>query len=309
VSLLEKLQERVSKVARDHAKLSEELERALELYRSELNKPYRCNGGIELPGEAVFLVIGDIHGDYDTLLEFLQRGKAEEVLEEGYIVFLGDYIDRGPKQVESILLPLLLKLEEPERVVMLRGNHEPPEDLVPYPHDFPDVLFSRYGSKGIKLYKAFMSLFELLPYVAVARGSILFLHGGPPTMFPEKEDWKVYFSLDSKEPIPQVLEEVLWNDPDDYVEEWEFSPRGAGRLFGAKITERALKITGTRVIVRGHEPADEGYKFNHRRKVLTLFSRLGPPYMNKRAAVLRVDTSEERWAENLDKYIVKIGQD
>ena len=37
---------------------------------------------------------------------------------------------------------------------------------------------------------------------------------------------------------------------------------------------------------RGHEPVGEGFKINHDGKVLTLFSRKGPPYFNKHAAYL-----------------------
>ena len=44
------------------------------------------------------------------------------------------------------------------------------------------------------------------------------------------------------------------------------------------------------MIVRGHEPAYSGYKWNHDGRVLTLFSRIGPPYMNPARAVARVDS-------------------
>jgi len=48
---------------------------------------------------------------------------------------------------------------------------------------------------------------------------------------------------------------------------------------------------GARTLVRGHEPCELGYRFNHGGLILTLFSRKGPPYFNEMAAYLELDLS------------------
>lgn len=65
------------------------------------------------------LVIGDIHGCSRTLRRLLHRlGLRKEDL----VVFVGDYIDKGPDNVGVI--DIVSSLETVCHVVPLRGNHE-----------------------------------------------------------------------------------------------------------------------------------------------------------------------------------------
>jgi serine/threonine protein phosphatase 1 len=65
---------------------------------------------------------GDIHGDLDGLERVFSRLPA---LEKGdTVVFLGDYVDRGPRSAQVIAFVRDLQKSSPARVVALRGNHE-----------------------------------------------------------------------------------------------------------------------------------------------------------------------------------------
>ncbi len=115
------------------------IEYAIEYFKDEIHQYHNYRDGIlEIQVNSPYIyVFGDIHGDFDTLKNILTRIRFDNVIRSSLIIFLGDYIDRGPKQIESITLVLYLLREYPDRVILLRGNHEPPEWLPVYPHDFP----------------------------------------------------------------------------------------------------------------------------------------------------------------------------
>lgn len=67
-------------------------------------------------------VIGDIHGDFVALETLLAR--LPQLTEQDTVVFLGDYIDRGPCSAEVVALVRTLEQHVPAKIVALRGNHE-----------------------------------------------------------------------------------------------------------------------------------------------------------------------------------------
>ncbi len=68
------------------------------------------------------LAIGDIHGMYDKLISLADRIRFSP--EEDLLVFLGDYIDRGPESVRCLQHVCDLQRRYPDSVVCLLGNHE-----------------------------------------------------------------------------------------------------------------------------------------------------------------------------------------
>ena len=65
--------------------------------------------------------IGDIHGCYDRLKTLM--GKIPIDYSRDTLVFIGDYIDRGPHPFEVVDYLIKLKNRFPD-VIFLKGNHE-----------------------------------------------------------------------------------------------------------------------------------------------------------------------------------------
>lgn len=69
-----------------------------------------------------FYCLGDVHADLPSLLTGVTKILARDPAAK--FVFLGDYIDRGHYNLETILFLALLLRSCPEHVILLRGNHE-----------------------------------------------------------------------------------------------------------------------------------------------------------------------------------------
>jgi serine/threonine protein phosphatase 1 len=66
--------------------------------------------------------IGDIHGETQHLFQLMSCFPQLDT--EDTIVFLGDYVDRGPRSRQVVDYVRALPQQTPARVVALRGNHE-----------------------------------------------------------------------------------------------------------------------------------------------------------------------------------------
>jgi serine/threonine protein phosphatase 1 len=69
-------------------------------------------------------VIGDIHGCSDLLRALLLRLSEHAAGRPYTLIFLGDYVDRGPDSAGVIAILRGLQGTSPGRVVCLQGNHE-----------------------------------------------------------------------------------------------------------------------------------------------------------------------------------------
>jgi len=246
---------------------------------------------VQLPPEGEAIIIGDLHGDLKSLIHILDESKFIEKASkrnETYLIFLGDYGDRGSRSPEVYHIVLSLKTLFPGKVILLQGNHEGPEDLLPYPHDLPYYLQRRFGVDWREIYVKISRLFRKFYTAVIVQGRCLMLHGGVPSRAKGIEDL-AYAYL--KHPSESHLEEILWSDPAENIVGTVPSPRGAGRLFGEDVTSAFLRLLGVKFMIRGHEPSMEGYMISHGGRILTLFSRRGTPYHNFHGAYLLFNLS------------------
>jgi protein phosphatase len=261
---------------------------------------------VELKPQGKALIVSDLHGDLESLMQILKGSNFLDKISQdsnAILIFLGDYGDRGEYSKEVYYTVLKLKLLFPEQIILMRGNHEGPEDLMPSPHDLPMEFQIKFGEKWEEAYKKIRRLFAYLYNAVIVEQRYLIIHGGLPY---KAKTVKNLAYAQATHPKQSFLEEMLWSDPNEMVEEVCASPRGAGRLFGEKVTSKMLERFNAEILIRGHEPCEDGFKINHGGKVLTLFSRKGQPYFNAYGAYLNVKLCEKfENAEQLMPYIHK----
>lgn len=247
-------------------------EKAREIFLKESNvQPVSCP----------VTIVGDVHGQlYDLLELFRIGGNAPDT---NYL-FMGDYVDRGYYSVETVSLVVCLKVRWPERVTMIRGNHESRQITQVY--GFYDECLRKYGSSDV--WTMFTDLFDYLPLTALVENQVFCPHGG---LSPNLDVLDHVRALDRfmETPHEGLLCDLLWSDPDDR-NGWGISPRGAGYTFGKDISEAFNHNNGLTMISRAHQLVMEGYNWSHERNVVTIFS--APNYCYRcgnQAAIMELD--------------------
>lgn len=226
-------------------------------------------------------VCGDVHGQFHDLMELFRIGGKPP--DTNYL-FMGDYVDRGYYSVETVSLLVVLKVRFPERVTILRGNHESRQITQVY--GFYDECLRKYGNNNV--WKYFTDLFDYLPITALIEKQIFCLHGGLSPTIDYLENIR---DLDRNQEVPHEgpMCDLLWSDPDDRTG-WGISPRGAGYTFGQDISERFNRLNGLTLVARAHQLVMEGYNWCHQKNVVTIFS--APNYCYRcgnQAAIMEID--------------------
>jgi len=88
-------------------------------------------------------------------------------------LFLGDYVDRGIYGTEVMLLLLCYKINFPQKVILLRGNHESRSMTENF--TFRQEVIDRYD---LQTYETFMEVFDAMPLACVVEDNYLAVHGG-----------------------------------------------------------------------------------------------------------------------------------
>ncbi|KAL2345656.1 hypothetical protein Fmac_006941 [Flemingia macrophylla] len=228
-------------------------------------------------------ICGDIHGQYQDLLRLFEYGGYPPAAN---YLFLGDYVDRGKQSLETICLLLAYKIRYPDKIYLLRGNHE--EAKINRIYGFYDECKRRFN---VRLWKIFTDCFNCLPVAALIDEKILCMHGG---LSPELENLDQIREIQRPTEIPDsgLLCDLLWSDPDASIEGWAESDRGVSCTFGPDVLANFLDKNDLDLVCRGHQVVEDGYEFFAKRRLVTIFS--APNYggeFDNAGALLSVDDS------------------
>ncbi|MFX1452784.1 MAG: metallophosphoesterase [Promethearchaeota archaeon] len=217
------------------------------------------------------LVVGDTHGDYNTTNQIINKFHKEKY---DCMIFLGDYVDRGDKGIQNINFLLNLKIMEPHRLFLLRGNHEFPAMNVNYGFFYQVIDYFKEDAEEV--YEKYRETFSKLPY-AVVYNKILMLHGGIPV----REDGKSYTlediakipkNIQTIEELPDIGQQIVWNDPKETIMDDELSYRGIGYFFGSNSFNKFMIKNNLEYLIRSHEAFLGGHRLLFNKKLISIFT-------------------------------------
>ncbi|KAI3654085.1 hypothetical protein MP228_000804 [Amoeboaphelidium protococcarum] len=240
-----------------------------------------------VPVDVPVCIVGDIHGQfYDVLQMFNIVGHVPDTS----FIFIGDFVDRGFFSVETILLLLAFKVRYPDRIVLIRGNHESRQITQVY--GFYDECMRKYNSANV--WKWCCNVFDFLSLGATINDVIFCVHGGLSPVLNTLDQIRI---IDRRQEVPHEggMCDLLWSDPDEGVTGWGLSPRGAGYLFGEECVKEFNRVNGIELIARAHQLVMEGYKFMFDDSLVTVWS--APNYCYRCgnvASVMQLDSELNR---------------
>jgi serine/threonine-protein phosphatase PP1 catalytic subunit len=238
---------------------------------------------LEIPGPIT--IVGDIHGQFHDLLRIFDRLQYPPGTT---YLFLGDYIDRGKNSIECLCLLLAYKVKYPNRIYLLRGNHEC--SAVNRLYGFYDDVVKYLPAR---MYSLFSDVFDCLPLAAIVQNKVFCIHGGL------SPDLRSVDEIRSRKRPQEIRDSgkfahLLWGDPDPRPDAARFdrNDRGTGVVFSIDAVTDFLNTNGLESMVRAHQVVTEGYEysFGDRKELVTVFS--APNYLGQfgnKGAVMQLD--------------------
>jgi serine/threonine-protein phosphatase PP1 catalytic subunit len=212
-------------------------------------------------------IFGDIHGQFGDMVRFFEMAGLPS---ENQFLFMGDYVDRGNNSVEVVALLFALKIVFPDKVWVLRGNHECPEVNALY--GLLGECEERFGDDAKLVFTKINEALISLPLCAVINEKIFCVHGG---ISPHLNKLADIDAINRFVAIPDsgLLCDLLWSDPSPSLkEEWGASARGVSCTFSDASVAAFLRRNRLQLICRAHQLVPDGYRFFANNKLITVFS-------------------------------------
>ncbi|VDO26967.1 unnamed protein product [Onchocerca flexuosa] len=240
-------------------------------------------GGMSVRVEVLIKIIRDIHGQYEDMHKlFGVIGKVPDVK----MIFLGDYVNRGPQSIETIIYLLCLKVKFRDRIYSLRRNHE-------------TLTVNRiYGcwnecalKSNVNLWRNFQSFYNRMPMAGLISKRVLCMHGG---LSPHLTNLEQICQIKHPcEPSDRgLLIDLIWSDPTNKANGWSNSAGDLSYSFGTGVLLSACKLLKIDLIIKPHQVVQDGYELMVGEKLITIFS--APNYagqFNNVGAIVCVDGS------------------
>jgi predicted phosphodiesterase len=228
------------------------------------------------PDEGNLLVLGDIHGNYQVMNNIFKKYDIEKTMNnpENYLLFLGDLIDRGRNQLRVLEKIATLIIDHPKQIIVLRGNHEGPDDVPVSPSTLMMEIVKKHNEpeKAMQAFKQFKSL---LYNAAIIPEYAFLVHGYIPTTTKSLDD---IADAHKNHPADSTLIELLWNDPGSYLGD-KPSFRKVGHYVGEKTREEFLDYHDLDWVIRGHERVRKGYRVTDQTFTLHTTGNRRNPYL------------------------------
>lgn len=214
---------------------------------------------IDVPGAREAVVIGDTHGDWRSTEAAVARFLDSPP--DRMLIGLGDYVDRAPDDcgegsVANALYLLAVAASYPDRVFLLRGNHELDAIIPVLPHDLPEEIDALWGPDPDR-YARLNALLERGPLAARTANGAYLAHAG--FLLDASAGWEA--RLDR--PGEEELLDLTWAE---CVE--SRIQRGVPRFTAVDLT-RFLARADASIFLRGHDPDLNG-RWSLADRVLTL---------------------------------------
>lgn len=252
--------------------------------------------------QSKLVVVGDIHGDLDSLLSIFQKEGDPSITR---YLFLGDYVDRGNFSCEVIVLLYAYKCLYPSNIYLIRGNHE-------FAEKNKTSGFKSECKKRVKQFKngkiqlldklffaKVTDSFKNLPLCSIVNNKIFCVHGGITDLLNNRDEllsikkvgteWIKFNDLNS------IQIELLWNDPTEKVPYFETNDRAVGRMFGKEALNDFLNKMGFELVIRGHQSQENGFSWSFGEKcgLLTIHSTCGEDKDERAFAIIYNDGNVE----------------